>query len=247
MSLPQLLAVVSVAEHKRVHCQYPGCGKPIYARIHVISDEGTLKVIGSTCIQKYFGNLGDAAYTSGGGTGKMLSDSERETLVLNTQQLVEMLKSQHMQAQDSAKNHQSHLSRETSQSLQISNTTRPHFGKITPQTQNIQRPRTPWTWVDPSKSMLMLQMRDGNFWFRVQAKKEHGWKHHLVPYPLHSGWRDYLPGHFGIINKTQDGIELIDLIGALQFMRSLDPLIDEIHGSFPWGMVRPWHTPSVSG
>lgn len=88
-----LAAIVEVDKGRRVQCQEPGCGKPIFKRIHVIRVEGKISVIGSTCFNKLYvddRNEGSgptvALYT--GGASRKLTEEERIQLLDNTETLL---------------------------------------------------------------------------------------------------------------------------------------------------------------
>lgn len=246
MNQRKLLAVVSVDHKKRVRCQHPGCKQTIYSEVHVINDGGTLKVIGSTCIKKGdYGDLGEAAFTSGAGAGKTLSDEDRELLANNTAELVRKLEEQYnarileqeqfKEAAAAAEAAKQEAQRAKflaiKQRLADQQPRRPAGPIVNPgSTQRSQS--VPWPWVDPIRSMLHLKMQDGSHWLRVQARVNDGGKHHLVPFPMFDGWDEYLPPKFGHPNSTGDGYELIDLIGAISFMRSLKPIGEVVCAGF---------------
>lgn len=246
MNQRKLLAVVSVDHKKRVRCQHPGCTQTIYSEVHVISDGGTLKVIGSTCIKKGdYGDLGKAAFTGGPGSGKTLSDEERELLANNTAELVrkleaqynarilaqEQLEAQAAAAQAAKKEAQRAKFLAIKQMLAEQSLRRPAGPVVNPGSA-LRSQTIPWAWVDPMRSMLYLKMQDGSHWLRVQARVSDGGKHHLVPFPVFDGWDEYLPPKFGHPNTASDGYELTDLIGAISFMRSLKPVSEVVCAGF---------------
>lgn len=246
MNQRKLLAVVSVDHNKRVRCQHPGCKQTIFSEVHVINDCGTLKVIGSTCIKKGdYGDLGEAAFTSGVGAGKTLSDEDRDLLANNTEELVRKLEAQFRarileqeqfkaaaDAAEAAKQEAQRAKfREIKQRLTGHQANRSAGPIINPgSTQRSQS--IPWPWVDPMRSMLHIKMQDGSHWLRVQARQRDGGKHHLVPFPKFEGWDEYLPPKFGNLNATGDGYELTDLIEAISFMRSLKPVSEAVCAGF---------------
>lgn len=246
MNQRKLLAVVSVDQNKRVRCQHPGCKQTIYSEVHVINDCGTLKVIGSTCIKKGdYGDLGEPAFTSGAGTGKTLSDEDRDLLANNTAELVRKLEAQFRariqeqerlkaaaDAAEAAKQEAQRAKfREIQQRLTEHQARRSAGPVINPgSTQRSQL--IPWPWVDPMRSMLHLKMQDGTQWLRVQARQKDGGKHYLVPYPMFEGWDEYLPPKFGHLNTTADGYELTNLVAAISFMRGLKPISEAVCAGF---------------
>lgn len=244
----KLMAVVSVAQDKRVRCQHPGCKQTIYRSIHVINDGGTIKVIGSTCIQKGdYGALGEAAFTMTSGGGRLLTDAERDQLANNTEELVRQLESQYQarkialeQAQataDVAKATEEEARREASLAKlqfikeRLAQSHIPRGPVVNPGSS--QRSQTiPWQWVDPMRSMLYLELEDGTQWLRVQARASHGGMHHLVPFPIFNGWDEYLPAKYGSTNATGDGYTLTNLVAAIKFMRGLRPQREVVCASF---------------
>lgn len=87
--MARLLAVVGVSPEKRVRCRAEGCNRPVYARIHVVEqDDGTIKVLGSSCYaQLYGGKLPTESIYTGGGS-RQLTEAERQQLEHNTEQLI---------------------------------------------------------------------------------------------------------------------------------------------------------------
>ena len=249
----KLLAVATVDENKRVRCQHPGCKQTIYKSVHVINDEGTIKVIGSTCITKGgYGDLGEAAYTGSGGDGKTLSDEERELLANNTEELVRRLQAQYharllaeeqaraaAEAAEAAKREASiakfqaikERMAENNALLAQMRASRPVGPAVNPGSG--QRSQVmPWAWADPMRSILFMELEDGTRWLRVQAKPAFGGKHHLVPYPVYEGWDEILPSQYGQINASGDGYELTNLVQAIQYMRGLRPRRESVCSSF---------------
>jgi len=94
-----LLAVIEVERGDAIRCQFPSCGHRVYKRIHVVEQEGTLKVIGSDCFEKLIGtHVVDATPKYGSGAGRGLSQAERELLQSNTAALVAILEREHQEA-----------------------------------------------------------------------------------------------------------------------------------------------------
>lgn len=86
----KLLAIVSVEHEDRVQCGQLGCGHSIYRAIHVVRDNGSLIVLGSTCFAKRYGSavsLGTARFGAGA-CGRTLTAEERVLLVANTAELL---------------------------------------------------------------------------------------------------------------------------------------------------------------
>ncbi|WP_086923943.1 hypothetical protein [Variovorax sp. JS1663] len=99
----RLLAIVEVSPEARIACQANGCGHAVYKRIHVVSINGSLQVLGSECFKRLFGGAigGNPAYSSS--DGRRLTDAERRMLQENTAQLVAQLEAEHEAAQDPAR------------------------------------------------------------------------------------------------------------------------------------------------
>lgn len=91
MQRPELVAVVSVPQERSVRCQGPDCGRQVYARIHIVLEQGNLCLYGSTCFSRLFGHegaLGAArfgAYVEG---GLSLSASQVESLHADPSSLI---------------------------------------------------------------------------------------------------------------------------------------------------------------
>lgn len=181
----KLLAVVSVDENKRVRCQHPGCKQSIYRSIHVINDAGSIKVIGSTCIQKgAYGDLGDAAFTATSGGGKLLTDEERDQLLNNTDELVRKLEALYLsrirlqqQAEEHAEISEHQRSVENARSNGALSSPRP-FGQHLKSGSSQRGLSIPWPWADPMRSVLYMELEDGTQWLRVQARATSGGRHH---------------------------------------------------------------------
>ncbi len=84
----ELLAILQVDPRRRVRCGGPDCTKTVYARIHVVREEGVLKVLGSTCYQHLYGKSGKLVPKYSASTGRLLSEEERLKLIENTEELL---------------------------------------------------------------------------------------------------------------------------------------------------------------
>lgn len=89
MSSVRLMAIVEVAEDKKIRCQAEGCGHSVYKRIHVVRDGEEFLVLGSECYKKLYGDASDSSPHYGSGEGKLLTDEERAILIKNTRLLIE--------------------------------------------------------------------------------------------------------------------------------------------------------------
>lgn len=91
----RLLAIVAVEPAKRVRCQQPHCGHSVYARIHVVEDSGSLLVLGADCFAKRYGVASTTGFKGfGGGSGRVLTEAERELLLNNTSALLAQFESE---------------------------------------------------------------------------------------------------------------------------------------------------------
>lgn len=100
MTGARLLAVVEVPKEDRVQCQAPGCNHPVFRRIHMVRQDGVLRVLGSECFKKLFGESSIATSTPRYGTsdGRRLTDEERTLLAENTERLIEQFEAEHQAA-----------------------------------------------------------------------------------------------------------------------------------------------------
>ncbi|VTU24316.1 hypothetical protein SRS16CHR_03428 [Variovorax sp. SRS16] len=88
MDTKKLLAVVEVAQSKRFACQAPGCGRTVFRRLHVVSQDGALCVVGVGCYQKIFhGNVRDWPLY-GSPNGRPLTEREYLLLVKDPARLI---------------------------------------------------------------------------------------------------------------------------------------------------------------
>lgn len=88
----ELLAVVTVADDKKVVCLHDNCMRPISKAVHIVRIDGKITVVGSTCYKKSVVHLisqknQEAKYL--GAAGTMLSENDRELLLNNTESLIE--------------------------------------------------------------------------------------------------------------------------------------------------------------
>jgi len=91
MSETTLLAVVEVEQSDRVQCSAPGCGHSVYKEVHIVRQDGSLRVYGSTCFSKLFRGT-DVAKSKPRYTavkGRPLTLEERLLLIENTSKLID--------------------------------------------------------------------------------------------------------------------------------------------------------------
>ena len=95
-----LLAILEVEQSSGVICQAEGCGRHIHKRIHVVSDQDKIIVLGSGCYRKIY--LGEeravsyqARYTDSS-EGRKLSPEEVQLLIEQTNALVAQFEREHL-------------------------------------------------------------------------------------------------------------------------------------------------------
>jgi hypothetical protein len=86
MQITSLIEIVHVDEGRPLVCQAPECGRPIFARVHVVQvDSSAIKVIGSGCFKKLAGGAAKPSSPSmGGSDGTPLSAQERDQMLADT-------------------------------------------------------------------------------------------------------------------------------------------------------------------
>ena len=90
----QLLVRVEVDKSRRIQCQCRGCGKTVYADIHIIRwPDGAIACWGSRCFEREMGIAGkklEAVYSRV--NGRRLTDEERDLLDANREALIAQIK-----------------------------------------------------------------------------------------------------------------------------------------------------------
>lgn len=89
----QLLLIVEVEKSQRVYCQDENCKHTVFKQIHIVRENGILKLYGSSCFAKKYHDLPNACKTpllqfSAGGS--LLSAEERQILIENTEALLRL-------------------------------------------------------------------------------------------------------------------------------------------------------------
>jgi hypothetical protein len=87
----ELVTVITLPEEGRVKCQHDGCGRNVFAQVHVIRRNGNVSFVGSTCFRRLFGDL-DLQSSFGGKAGIPLTNDEREQILHNTESFLAQLK-----------------------------------------------------------------------------------------------------------------------------------------------------------
>lgn len=88
----KLLAVVEVDKDSRVICQFEGCGRHVYKRIHVVLDNEKVSVLGQRCYSKMYHDGSESITVPSHYTGaesRKLTAEEIAMLIDNTAWLIE--------------------------------------------------------------------------------------------------------------------------------------------------------------
>lgn len=216
-SLPRLLAIIALPQSRRVMCQNPGCGHGAYAAVHLVEDGGQILVLGTTCYARRYGSadaLGAPAYSGGGGGGRALTEPEREMLLSNTAELIELFKRQHAEALAEAQARQHALLQARPQP------SRPVFPPLSMRAIPQAPPPVahPWPWQhSQSTSVAVLHASDGQSWVRVMHRDG---KQRLVPWPVFDGWDEVFPRSLGVPDDASNGYVVPDIVAALQWLRA---------------------------
>lgn len=223
--LPRLLAVVQVAREQRVQCRQPGCGHSVWKAIHVVNEEGTLLVLGSTCFDRRYGSsmhLGTPTY--GGSNGRKLTPEERQLLVENTAALIVRFEEEHAAAEALARlklpaapppvrERVAYPPIYPSSSL-VPNIGAPRAGAG--QSRTLRTP--PWPWMKAGTSLGYFKLQDGSAWVRVQR---HDGQQMLAPWPAIDGWDEALPAHIGRANTELGAYVLADVKMTVAYLRKV--------------------------
>ena len=209
--MPTLVAIVSVNPEHRVWCSEVGCGHTVYKTIHVVQDGTAIFILGSTCFDKRYGGrsaLGKPSY--GNGSGRQLTDAERNLLAKNTTALLAQFEAE---VQNEERLRQDSLSRRIPQPLiprQINPTPNPQLSN--------RSLGSPWSWAESGRSMFYIRLKDGTGWVRVQHKDGY---QRLVPLPKFDGWDEALPSSVGLADLELGCLHVKDIVSALTYLRKL--------------------------
>lgn len=213
----RLIAVVALDPMHKVLCQQQGCGRGIYARVHVVLETGHFKVLGSDCYANHYGGslaLGPAAY-GWGGTGVRLTDEQRALLLQNTQALIAQFEEREVREREARERqlreqqeHEQHLFKVRQEQLL---SVQPAWNK-----QQIGQHRpSPWAWQKERTSVAEFQSPQGQCWFRVQHKDG---SQKLVPWPKFKGWEDALP--LGFADQGLGAVSVPDIVKAIAQLKA---------------------------
>lgn len=224
----RLCAIVAVSETNRVRCQEVGCGRPVFASVHIVEDGGQLLVLGSRCFEKRYGTgsaLGAPVHGSGSGTGRRLSDAERLLLEENTQALLEQFRQEELAMARIAPSLPV-----SSAGLSPYRKQQASFGAAAPVLPlagspfRLQVPAltpagpSPWPWQKPRSSILLMQAPSGDRWIRVQHLDG---SQKIVPWPTFPGWEVALPPGIGLPNQVLGAMDVADIVQALGVLRAM--------------------------
>lgn len=249
VSRARLRAVIAVASQDKVQCQQPGCGHSIYAAVHIVEEDGRFIVLGSTCYAKRYGSayaLGAAQY--GGGSGRKLSEEERQLLIQNTEALLA-----HFEACALAEAEAAARVRARTEVLQdeppVINELRKQKAvcddqKVVRSERVVGVPgllaptkRSPWDWQKEYSSVAIFTAPGGAHWVRVQHRDG---TQKLVPWPQFQGWENSLPEGIGVPDTTISAIAVDDIVEAIRILQRngfQGPVVGR------WQDVRPRHVP----
>jgi len=219
MDSPELLAIVEVGEDARVRCQAEGCGHPVHKRIHVVRHGDTLQVLGSSCFSKLFGGKGSPTPRYGGSSGRVLTPEERELLLTNTAQLLELFKAEHEAALKALQLAQRRAPR---QPPPLSRT-QPRPALPTPSVTRFEptalggHGQPPWPWMKRLASMGYFKLTDGTGWVRVLRNDG---RHVLAPWPSYEGWDEAFGSHLGQVDMECGCYLLRDVVDAVAYLRA---------------------------
>lgn len=176
-------------------------------------------MLGSTCFAKRYGGsnaLGSPSY--GSGSGRQLTDAERELLANNTTALLAQFETEAQEAERQRREALSH---------KISPPLIPRPAKPQP-THHTGSFNSPWTWAGPGRSMLYIHFPDGTSWIRVEHKDGH---QRLVPWPKFSGWDETWPASVGRADHEMGCLYVSDIKSALEYLRQSSAW-DKVYGTW---------------
>jgi hypothetical protein len=214
-----LLAIVAVEPEYRVRCQQPHCGHGVYARIHIVEEDGKLLVLGSDCFAKRYGIASTAGFGGfGGGSGRTLTDVERALLSDNTAALlakfaeereIEHARVAQEQAQAAAKL-EALRKMHAEQQQRFASLTHPgnpdHWERDSRPAEPSVRPQMPLpSWAalkKPNSSFFAYGMDEGVCWVVMQSGVHDGCFIAPAPTPFDS-WDEALPTSIGTVDLSR--------------------------------------------
>lgn len=208
----KLRAIVAVDPADRVRCQQPHCGRGVYARIHVVEEDGQLLVLGSDCFTKRYGE-GKATdfHEHGSGGGRLLTDAERELLLNNTKALLAQFEAERQKERELAEAKLASLRElfaarqarfESSQVQAPELWQQPEIDTEQQPTEEIPLP----TWASlkkPNSSLFAYGMGNGQYWVLIQSSSHAGCFIAPAPTPFES-WDEALPASIGSVDAERE-------------------------------------------
>lgn len=243
----RLLAIVAVPQTNRVLCQQPGCQHSVYAAIHVVDEGGQLLALGSSCFAKRYGSakaLGQPLHAGASGSGRPLSDEERQLLIDNTAELIERFKVEAERARaEAAAKLQALRARAAAQHQgQPKMTFLERMEKLSQRreqpSQPAERPlaasNRPWAWQHPrNTSVAVLTDPQGQHWVRVQ---HFDGSQKLAPWPVFDGWDEALPPSCGQPDEDLQAYSVPNIVATLTKLGSMGFSAPKVGN---WSEVRP--------
>ena len=214
-----LRAIVAVEPAQRVRCQQPNCGHSVYARIHIVEENGELLVLGSDCYAKRYEIASTTNFSGfGGGGGRSLTDAERELLQSNTAALLakfeeelaqERARVELEQAQTAAKFEALRQAYEARQKQNVgaaqSNELKSWSSESDTDETSDQEPIALPEWAalkKPKSSFFAYGMEGGQCWVLMQSESHNGCFIAPAPVPF-DGWDEALPLSIGIADQDR--------------------------------------------
>jgi hypothetical protein len=214
----RLVAVLALDPHHKVQCQQPGCGRGIYARVHVVRDSGCFKVLGADCYANHYGGalgLGPAQF-GWGGAGLKLTDEQRALLIQNTQALIAQFEEMEARERDARESQLRELQRRTEYVSKPIHKSVLERRMSTHDAVHHQANRpSPWAWQKERTSVGEFESQDGQCWFRVQHRDG---TQKLVPWPKFKGWESALP--VGHADQTLGAVAVPDIVKAIELLKA---------------------------
>lgn len=243
----RLLAIVAVPQTNRVLCQQPRCQHSVYAAIHVVDEGGQLLALGSSCFAKRYGSakaLGQPLHAGASGSGRPLSDEERQLLIDNTAELIERFKVEAERARaEAAAKLQALRARAAAQHQgQPKMTFLERMEKLSQRreqpSQPAERPlaasNRPWAWQHPrNTSVAVLTDPQGQHWVRVQ---HFDGSQKLAPWPVFDGWDEALPPSCGQPDEDMKAYSVPNIVATLTKLGSMGFSAPKVGN---WSEVRP--------
>lgn len=215
----RLRAIVALDYRNRVRCQHQGCGRSIFARVHVVQEGDQFKVIGSDCFANHYGGamaLGKAQFGGGGG-GVKLTDEQRALLIQNTRALIEWFEALEAQEIEERRRRLQEIAERDRKLMEARHLQLLQRRGVVdgPGRHQVGRP-SPWPWQKEGTSVAEFESPDGRCWFRVQHRDG---SQKLVPWPQFQGWESALP--VGRADQAQGAVAVQDIAKAIEALKAI--------------------------